>query len=210
MYEKKWLIALVVLVSLSSVFFVYVFLNKYDTLTAGATAGTGEVSFCINNPPSITAIADQNATSGAAFSLTVTASDSDSGQTLSYADNTSLFAISSSGVISFTPTSSDVGAHDILITVSDNSACTGRSATDVFTLTIAAGTEPSPSPAPSGGGGGGGGGRGIAEKFLPFRIIPDDELGGGRIDDKTVYNVSFRVTDSDGDMATRYVKITVK
>ena len=59
------------------------------------------------------------------FVYLVNASDVDSdtyeGEVLSYSDNTTLFDINSStGVISFTPSKSDIGNHTILINVSDD------------------------------------------------------------------------------------------
>lgn len=76
----------------------------------------------VNDPPVISAIADTNATEGSLFSMQVSATDVDSGQVISFYDNTPLFDIDAlNGIISFTPTNDAVGKHEITITVSDGS-----------------------------------------------------------------------------------------
>lgn len=114
------------------------------TITGNAT---GLSSVCINTPPDLTAIIDQTATVNEAFTLQINATDNNSGQTLTYLDNTSIFNINSSGAISFTPSSSDAGNHSILISVQDDSGCANSNVSDDFYLNISAvscnNTEPS-------------------------------------------------------------------
>lgn len=127
---------------------------------SAVSTNTGETQICIDGPPTITAIADQSVTAGNTFTLDVIASDGDDNTSLTYYDNTSLFNINGSGTISFTPASSNVGTHNILITVEDDAGCLTHNSTDAFTMTInaaaAAAAEAAAAPAAGAGGGGGG------------------------------------------------------
>jgi|SRR3989344_5319284 len=163
---KKRLIAVFALfllvINIINFIILSVITNHSTSLTSDATsASSGQTLLCINAPPSITTIADQSATVGTAYTLQVTATDANN-HSLSYIDNTSLFAINQSGYISFTPGSGDVGSSNILITVQDNTACSNNETTDTFTLTIA---EAAPAPAAVTGAAGGGGG-GVSAKKL--------------------------------------------
>ena len=179
MYKKKWLV-IVLLVITISLFGLTVLLSDYgynyvgDYLTAGASASQGSSSLCINHPPTITTIPDQSATAGTAFSLTVTASAEDAGQTLTYSDDTSLFNIDQNGLISFTPTSGQVGSHTIVITVSDG-LCSNSEITDTFILTVAAAPETPSGGAVSGGGAAGAGVAAPTVEHLPFNPVSDGE-----------------------------------
>ena len=155
---KKELIFVLVVLLLVIQGINFVLLNTVPLLTGTATGSTrGDVDFCLDKPPTITAIGAQAATSGTAFSLQVVATDTDDDSSLTFSDNTSLFAISSSGAISFTPAAGDVGAHSILITAEDNAGCLGYNVTDTFTLTISAGAGGGEEGGGAAGGGGGGG-----------------------------------------------------
>ncbi len=75
------------------------------------------------DPPMLEAIPDQSATVGQPFTYSVAASDIDIpyGDKLTFSDNTPLFQIDpDSGLISFTPTSRDIGEHKVTITVTDS------------------------------------------------------------------------------------------
>ncbi len=146
--RREVIVVLTVVLLVMSIFNVVI-----ATITGYAT---GTASICINTPPAITSIADQTATADTAFTLQVDASDDD-GDALAYYDNTSLFAISGSGSISFTPTSTTT--EYILITVEDNSSCTNRNTTDVFLLTVSEAAAGAPAAGAAAGGGGGGGGK---------------------------------------------------
>jgi len=77
----------------------------------------------VNNPPVLDPIGNRTAKINHSFSLEVNASDSDSGDTLMFSDNTSLFNINSStGMIEFTPDDSDEGNHSVNISVIDDAA----------------------------------------------------------------------------------------
>jgi len=81
----------------------------------------------VNDAPVLDEIAGQSFAENVSFSLTVTASDPDNDvvsgtDTLTFYDNTTMFDIDpSTGVISFTPQSSDVSNHTVNITVGDGS-----------------------------------------------------------------------------------------
>ncbi|MBU2561660.1 MAG: tandem-95 repeat protein [Nanoarchaeota archaeon] len=72
-----------------------------------------------NTPPEIQPIPDQNAIEDQLFTYQVNASDPDPQDVLIYYDNTTMFNIDSSGLISFTPNANQTGEHIINITVSD-------------------------------------------------------------------------------------------
>lgn len=174
------IVIFIMAITLLNFFLVATFRGSSPPVGGATSQSTqGEVGLCINKAPSITAIADQTATASTAFSLQVEATD-ESTTMFSYIDNTSLFAISNTGLISFTPSSSDVGTHSILITVQDNQSCSNLNATDDFILTINASTTDgsgggsgSSGSGGSGGGGGGaaastGGETGVVEKEITY------------------------------------------
>ena len=104
-----------------------------------------------NNPPTVaTAIPDQSATAGTAFSYAFPAntfSDADTGDTLSYtatkADGTALPTwlafTASTRTFSGTPQAADTGTVAVKVTASDGN---GGSVSDTFDITVAADTTP--------------------------------------------------------------------
>jgi len=77
----------------------------------------------VNNPPVLGPIGNRIAKINKTFSLKVNASDLDSGDTLTFSDNTSLFDINpSTGLIEFTPNASQEGEYTINISVTDDAA----------------------------------------------------------------------------------------
>ena len=88
-----------------------------------------------NGPPEITSTPGVNATAREAYSYDVTATDPD-GDTLVYSLTTSptgMSISSSSGLISWTPTESQVGIHNITVDVSDTNLSVAQS----FNLSVA-------------------------------------------------------------------------
>jgi hypothetical protein len=74
----------------------------------------------VNDPPDLDFIFDYEATEDALFTLTITASDVDLDDSITFHDDTALFEIDEeTGVISFTPTNEDVGMHVVKISVMD-------------------------------------------------------------------------------------------
>jgi uncharacterized protein (TIGR03790 family) len=96
--------------------------------------GTDIVNITVDNvPPSITPVSDQITPEDAQFLLQVIADDVPA-DTLTFADNTTLFDIDAvTGEITFTPINSDVGIYLINITVTDDD---GGLDFTVFQLTI--------------------------------------------------------------------------
>jgi len=79
-----------------------------------------------NNPPVLDPIGDKVAKINKTFSLNVNASDLDSGDTLAFSDNTTLFDINpSTGLIEFIPDISQEGDYTINISVTDDAAIPG-------------------------------------------------------------------------------------
>ena len=120
--------------------------SNAETLTSAATVA---VMAAANNPPTVaTAIPDQSATAGTAFSYVFPAntfSDADTGDTLTYtatkADDTALplwlaFAASTR---TFSGTPTDAGMVALKVTASDGN---GGSVSDTFDITVAADTTP--------------------------------------------------------------------
>ena len=121
--------------------------SNAETLTSAATA----VVSAANNPPTVaTAIPDQSATAGTAFSYAFPAntfSDADTGDKLSYtatkADGTALptwLAFTArTRTFSGTPQAADTGTVSVKVTASDGN---GGSVSDTFDITVAADTTP--------------------------------------------------------------------
>ena len=124
--------------------------SNAETLTSAATAVAAAV-VVPNNPPTVaTAIPDQSATAGTAFSYAFPAntfSDADTGDTLSYtatkADDTALptWLAFAAGTRTFsgTPQAADAGTVAVKVTASDGN---GGSVSDTFDITVAADTTP--------------------------------------------------------------------
>lgn len=173
MTEKKAILILVNLFLITIAFQIYNFLQATDLsgLTGEATTSeTGRVSLCFNNPPQITAIPAQTATKTQLFSYQVLATDVNPNTSLSYYDNTSLFNISESGLISFTPNSSQLGSYQIEVKVGDNSSCLNSNVTTTFSLTVKEYVAPVTPPAAAAGGAGGGGGAPSAPLNVSFKL----------------------------------------
>jgi hypothetical protein len=106
------------------------------TLAGKATEGSGQVSLCINHPPTIQAISNQSVDHNSMFTLQINATDSDN-HSLVYYDNTTLFNISNStGLINFTPTIVQIGNYSILITVRDYTSSCPANVSTAFNLNI--------------------------------------------------------------------------
>ncbi|MBU0471503.1 MAG: PGF-pre-PGF domain-containing protein, partial [Nanoarchaeota archaeon] len=86
----------------------------------------------VNDAPVLSTIGALTAMEGVAFSKQLSATDDDS-DSITYDDDTGLFDISSTGLISFTPTFKDSGTYPIRITVNDGN---GGSDYEDITLTV--------------------------------------------------------------------------
>ncbi len=147
----------------------YLFMDNFTT--ARAVTGTGQIKLCINAQPEFvlplscasSVVVDQQ------FSCDVDATDPDN-DALTFSDNTTLFAIESqTGIISFTPTSAELGQQNFLVTVDDGSPCDNNQRSVVVTVEVTSAAEaPEQPPGPVGAAGGGAGGRsGAATPSLP-------------------------------------------
>ncbi|MYC32858.1 MAG: hypothetical protein F4X64_06740 [Chloroflexi bacterium] len=122
--------------------------NDYPKLKsvapAGAT-GTAQPSGSTNNPPVVQTITAQNATVGTNLTVTVSATDADAGDTLTYraaSSNTAVATVSVSGnVVTVTPVAA--GTTTITVIVSDGQATATKSFT--VSVTAATGTQQSSS-----------------------------------------------------------------
>ncbi len=208
------LLAILLLVlNLASFFVVFVNTGKLAApTTAASTTATGSASICIARTPTITAIADQTATVSTAFTLQVSATFYGANTSLSYADNTSLFAINQSGYISFTPIGANVGAHSILITVADASNCNVNASSEAqFNLTVSTAGAGEGGAGGGGGGGEGGGGGGLPKpkkevelstEFQEFELEQSFDLAFAWA--STTHTVSL--SKIEGNTATLLVK----
>ncbi|MBC8444370.1 hypothetical protein H8D83_02170 [Candidatus Woesearchaeota archaeon] len=177
-----------IIVSFVILFVISLILINYRGGDLGETiAGrvVGNVSVCINTPPTIDL-------SGCGASVEVgsvyscdTGSDSD-GDSLVFSDNTGLFDINeSNGEINFTAVSGDVGEYGINISVYDDSGCSNNFSSGILSLSVV-GEEEEDVPTPSSGGG-----RRVI--VLPGFLLDQDSL-----------KVLLKV----GDTAEKSVKIT--
>ena len=111
-------------------------IDSENPATEATTATTSESG--TNNPPIIQAIANQNTVVGTNLTVTVSASDADAGDTLSYSavsSNAAVATVATSGnVVTVTPVAA--GTATITITVSDGKA----TVSDSFTVSVAAAT----------------------------------------------------------------------
>ena len=87
-----------------------------------------------NDAPVLTSIGSLTADQGTLFYYDVNATDVDSGDVLTFSDNSTLFTINpSSGEFSFTPTNAQVGIYKINITINDSS---NTQDSEIITLTV--------------------------------------------------------------------------
>ncbi|MBI4450806.1 hypothetical protein HY642_02415 [Candidatus Woesearchaeota archaeon] len=133
--SRKDAVLLVFLVAIAVPLALYLAAQAPDNRPSATGKTTATVEFCVNTAPTITAIADQSAQVGQAFTVTINATDPDN-SAIRFSDNTDLFDIgATTGLISFTPTTS--GTFLIRITATDNSSCQNSNASANLTLTIA-------------------------------------------------------------------------
>ncbi|MDD4878150.1 MAG: Ig-like domain-containing protein [Candidatus Nanoarchaeia archaeon] len=88
-----------------------------------------------NSYPHINIVQEYNLTEGYEFYLNISANvTADTGETITYADNTSLFDINATtGEINFTPTDINVGTNWVQINITDNRGTTN---TSIFNFTV--------------------------------------------------------------------------
>ncbi|MCD4666744.1 hypothetical protein K8R47_02965 [archaeon] len=96
-------------------------------------ASSGEVGVCVATIPILNSIVHLNATSNSLYSHSITHSSS---EIVTFYDNTTLFNISvNTGLIQFTPNSSDIGDHVVRISI-NNSICSNLEDFEEITFTI--------------------------------------------------------------------------
>ncbi len=127
-----------------------------------------------NDPPNITSISNRSIAANVLFSLQVNGSDPDldTGDSITYADNTSIFDINSSnGLISFTPNGTYIGNYSINISVTDSY---GLSNYTIFYLEIINNTAPG------------------------FNETPANQTAA----EDSIFEMQINASDSDGDNIT--------
>ncbi len=128
----------------------------------------------INDYPNISSIANQSIAANVLFSLQVNGSDPDldSGDSITYSDNTTIFNInSSSGLISFTPNGTYIGNYSINITVTDSFGLTNYT---TFNLEI------------------------INNSVPTFNETPQNQTAN----EDSIFEMQINASDSDGDNIT--------
>ena len=130
--KRGWILLLVILLIMVN----FINMGAMYLLTGRAVAiSTGQALLCLNYPPEIQNIPNQSIAHNSQFNYSVIVNDT-SEQTLTYADNVSLFEINSSiGTINFTPNIDQTGNHSILISVTDSGDCALMTSTS-FILNI--------------------------------------------------------------------------
>ena len=123
--------------------------NKVLTFRASDGTNSTDLNISVkidntNNAPVLEEIEDQTAAIGVQFNLTITASDADldSGDSLTFTDNTTLFSLNqtsnTTAQIKFTPTLAQKGNYSINISVFDES---NSSDSEIFVLAVASATN---------------------------------------------------------------------
>ncbi len=150
MQKKKWseakfisVVSMLIFIFLISSSLIFV-LQKKSTSTevnipsfsGGASSGTGTLSLCLDKAPTLTAPGNKAATANILFNFTINYTD-DGCSSVSFSDNTTLFDITSAGLISFTPTESNVNTEAINITISDSFF----SRSTLFNITMSSGSS---------------------------------------------------------------------
>ncbi|MFH1065732.1 MAG: putative Ig domain-containing protein [Nanoarchaeota archaeon] len=114
--------------------------THWINITANDSTGLGNsiiINFTVyaNSYPTLIINQEYNLTEGYAFSLNISANVTEpEGDYVNYTDNTTLFTINpATGVIEFTPTDSDVGAHWVEINITDSHGTTN---TSIFNFTV--------------------------------------------------------------------------
>lgn len=113
--------------------------TQESTLTSDRTfpANLGTRSVLCNHPPAITSSPVRNGTEARPYAYQVSAVDFDAGTTFGYSLETAPagMTISASGLVSWTPDSSQLGAKPVRVAVSDGTLTTKQD----FTVTVVAG-----------------------------------------------------------------------
>ncbi len=143
MVVVRWLTILVftllILNTLSAVFVIYKTEQRVALPTAQATQA--EVNFCINYPPTLDVPCNSTMDQDVIYTCQLNASDPENSTVLYFQipqppDNESVFNISATGLINFTPTNNDTGNHSTLIGVDDNSSCDNALVFELFNFSI--------------------------------------------------------------------------
>ena len=201
--------------------------NNVFTFRAGDGTDNNDINITLtvnntNDPPTLSSIGNQDGFVDERFDITITASDDDidSGDNLTFLDNTSLFNINkttnTTAEIEFTPTSSNVGEHIINITVKDTA---NAADSEVFRLTIEETTN-------GGTGTGGGAGAGAAptattptaapaaaartEDSLTFSSISPDEPASFRpqVSGLSVFSIVIKTKVTTGAVTAVITKLS--
>ena len=123
--------------------------TRYIICKDSSSSVTNQVAYAFNitfetsnnQAPVVDSAAITSATVDVAYTYDVDASDPDAGDTLTYALLTNPASMSidpNSGLITWTPTSSDIGDHDVVVEVSDQGAL---SVTQPYTITVSDGNQ---------------------------------------------------------------------
>ncbi len=113
--EKRVIVVIAILILLASI----IYSIKIISITGAAVIGTATTRLCSNPSPDIENLTTLSTQHNFPFLYDVNATDPNN-DGFSLSDNTSLFNISSSGLINFTPNISSVGNHSILLKATDN------------------------------------------------------------------------------------------
>lgn len=87
----------------------------------------------VNDPPVLSAVADQTVEEDKELSVRAVASDEDAGDVLTFSTDNPLVKVNATGWISFKPAQREVGVHRVNLTVRDSS---GAAATVRFNITV--------------------------------------------------------------------------
>ncbi|MBR9692540.1 hypothetical protein GOV07_01270 [Candidatus Woesearchaeota archaeon] len=127
---------------LSAVFILYETQQELELVTARAgTSNTGNITLCINFPPSLGVPCNTTMAQDQPYFCQLNGTDVGPSN-LSYfqipqpPDNVSIFYLSPTGLINFTPLNNDTGNHSTILGVDDNSGCENAYAYYMFNYEI--------------------------------------------------------------------------
>jgi len=141
-------LAILILVILTLVQQLYIFNQVQDLedsmrVTAKAVSSSGTVGLCLNHPPLLNSTCNMTVWQNTTYTCLMNATDEDgdllnfsSSFQLNSTSNATLFNMTMSGFMNFSPNQSEVGVHTLNVKVSDDSACSNTNGSQSFNMVV--------------------------------------------------------------------------
>jgi len=136
----KLMVILVLLLNLLSTIYILHRTELSLHMPTGEAANEGTVLFCFNQPPTLTVPCNTTMQQNRSYYCQLNATDHEGN--ISYfqipqpPDNVSIFNISDTGEINFTPSNNDTGNHSTMLGIDDGSSCENAYAYSMFNFTV--------------------------------------------------------------------------